>query len=99
MPFNIDIHNGSQQINPAATTAVQNYYVFGDYYAERFLNEHARESMQSVQNGVVEDMCLHSATLPDIVVNEIRRKTQLDFYEKRLADTSSACYRHKFRVF
>ena len=91
MPFNIDIHNGSQQINPAATTAVQNYYVFGDYYAERFLNEHARESMQSVQNGVVEDMCLHSATLPDIVVNEIRRKTQLDFYEKRLADNGILC--------
>ena len=91
MSSTIDIHDGSQQINPAATTVIQKNYFFGDIYAENFLNEHARESRQSVQMGVIEDMCLRSATLPAPVINEIRCKTQLDFYERRLSEKGILC--------
>ena len=76
----IDIHDGRQQINPAATTATQNVYLFGDRFVEQYLNEHLRETKRSVETGIVDSMCLHSVTLPEVVSNEIRRKSKQSFW-------------------
>lgn len=87
----IDIHDGRQQVNPAATTATQNVYLFGDRFVAQYLNEHLRETKRSVETGMVDSMCLHSVTLPEVVSNEIRRKTQLDFLERLLTEHGILC--------